>query len=166
MTLLVPFFIGTASPTDLHRKLLTTCFPNKLSWLFLHILGCAGRLIHSSTLLRTLTIAHLLNRFIAMLYSLIECLFLKCYLALLLKSLLTNLLHRRFKLSNIGVVALLSVLVGTLKYWFLLQGAHRLSFLNTTKPSFRICGTTSKINSSSVNIELLSFSSSCCMVGL
>merc|ERR1719347_1307684 len=106
MTLLRPFFISASSSTDLNRKLLTSSLSHKLSWLFLHILGCARRLIDSSTLLRSLTITHLLYRSVTVFYRLIKCLFLKCYLALLL----TNLFDRRFKLSDISVVALLCVL--------------------------------------------------------
>merc|ERR1711970_1324004 len=104
MTLLRTFFISTSSSTDLHRKLLTSCLSHKLSWLFLHILGCAGRLIHSPTLLRSLTITHLLYRLVAFLHRLIVSLLLESDGALLFKVFLTNLLHGRFKLCNISVM--------------------------------------------------------------
>merc|ERR1719244_2506421 len=124
MTLLRPFFICTSSSTDLHRKLLTSCLSHKLSWLFLHILGCAGRLIHSPTLLRSLTITHLLYRIVAFLHRLIHGFLLERDGALLFKVLLANLFHGRFKLSDISVVALLRVFVGTLQDGLLLQGGH------------------------------------------
>merc|ERR1719347_1573299 len=141
MTLLRPFFISASCSTDLHRKLLTSSLSHKLSWLFLHILGCAGRLIHSSTLLRSLTIAHLLYRLVAFLHSLIHGFLLESDCTLLLKVLLTNLLHGRFKLSNISVVALLCVLVGTL------QGGHCLLLVHTAQPSIRISHTVAEVNS-------------------
>merc|ERR1719347_1042786 len=147
MTLLRPFFISASSSTDLHRKLLTSSLSHKLSWLFLHILGCAGRLIDSSTLLRSLTITHLLYRLVAFLHSLIHGFLLESDCTLLLKVLLTNLLHRRFKLSNISVVALLCVLVGTLQDGLLLQGGHCLLLVPTAQPSIRISHTTTEVNS-------------------
>ena len=148
MTLLSPLFISTSSSTDLYGKLLTASVSNKLAWLFLYILGCAGRLVHSSTLLRTLTIAHLLNRFVAFLHRLIECLLLESDGTQLLKVLFTNLLHGRFKLSNISVVTLLSVLVGALKDGLLLQGGDCLLLVHAAQPSIRISHTTTEVNSS------------------
>merc|ERR1719244_2391397 len=90
MTLLRTFFIAASSSTDLHRKLLTSCLSHKLSWLFLRILGCAGRLIHSPTLLRSLTIAHLLYRLVTFLHRLIVSLLLESYGTFFLKTLFAN----------------------------------------------------------------------------
>merc|ERR550534_914336 len=115
MALFFPFFISASSSTDLHRKLFTSSVSHKLSWLFLHILGCAGRLIDSLADLLTLTITHLLHRSVALIHCLIVSLLLESDGALLLKVLLTNFFLRRFKLCNISVVALLCVLVGTLQ---------------------------------------------------
>merc|ERR1712123_104547 len=159
MTLLRTLLIATPSSTDLYRKLLTSSFSNKLAWLFLHILGCAGRLIHSSTLLRTLTIAHLLNRFVAFLHRLIECLLLESDGALLLKVLFTNLLHGRFKLSNVSVVALLSVLVGALQDGLLLQGGDCLLLVHAAQSSIWICDAAAEVNASRDSGILLSASS-------
>merc|ERR1719427_1633463 len=147
MTLLRSFFKYTSSSTDLHRKLLTSCLSHKLSWLFLHILGCAGRLIHSLAYLLTLTITHLLHRSVALVHCLIVSLLLESDGALLLKVLFTNFFLRRFKLCNISVVALLCVLVGTLQDWLLLQGGHCLLLVHAAQPSIRVSHTTTEVNS-------------------
>merc|ERR1711931_333538 len=147
MTLFRTFFISTTSTANLNWKLFATSVPHKLSWLFLYILGCAGRLVNSFTFFRTLTIAHLLNRFVAFLHRLVKCLLLESYGTKFLKVLLTNFFLRRFELSNISVVALLSVLVGTLQDGLLLQGGHCLLLVHAAQPSFRICLTTTEVNS-------------------
>merc|ERR1712083_164411 len=147
MALFFPFFKSASSSTDLHRKLLTSCVSHKLSWLFLHILGCAGRLIDSLADLLTLTITHLLYRSVALIHCLIVSLLLKSDCTLLLKVLLANLLHGRFKLCNISVVALLCVLVGTLQDGLLLQGGHCLLLVHAAQPSIRVSHTTTEVNS-------------------
>ena len=147
MTLLRTFLKGAASSTNLNWKLLTTSVSNKLAWLLLHILGRAGRLIHSPTLLWSLAITHLLHRLVALSHCLVECLLFEGDGALLLKILLTNLLHGRFKLSNISVVALLCVPVGALQDGLLLQGGHCLLLLNTAQPSLWVSHTSTEVNS-------------------
>merc|ERR1719244_68599 len=147
MTLLRTFFISTSSSTDFHRKLLTSCLSHKLSWLFLHILGCAGRLIHSPTLLRSLTITHLLYRLVAFLPRLIHGFLLERDCTLLLKVFLANLLHGRFKLGDISVVALLCVLMGALQDGLLLQRGHCLLFVHAAQPSIRFSHTVGEVNS-------------------
>ena len=120
MTLFRTFFISAASSTDLHRQLLTAGVSYKLARLLLNILGGTGALIHCPALLRSLTIAHLLNRFVTLLNSLIDSFLFECDAALFLKVLLTHLLLSWFELSDIGVVTLLCVLVGALQDWILL----------------------------------------------
>merc|ERR1711983_339261 len=160
MTLFFPLFKSASSSTDFNWKLLTSCISHKFSWLFLHILGCAGRLIDSLADLLTLTITHLLHRSVALIHCLIVSLLLESDGALLLKVLLTNFFLRRFELSNISVVALLCVLVGTLQDGLLLQGGHCLLLIHTAKPSIRVSYTTTEVNSSSDTGVLLSSSSS------
>merc|ERR1712086_832589 len=122
MTLFFTLFKDTSSSADLYGKLLTASVSNKLTWLFLHILGCAGRLIHSLADLLALTIAHLLLGPVALVHRLVVSLLLEGDGAGFFKVLFTNFFLRRFKLSNISVVALLRVLVGALQDGLLLQG--------------------------------------------
>merc|ERR1712055_223586 len=147
MALFLPFFKSASSSTYLNGELLAASVSNKLPRLFLHILGCAGRLIDSLADLLTLTIAHLLHRSVALIHCLIVSLLLESDGALLLKVFLTNFLLRRFKLSNISVVALLCVLVGTLQDGLLLQGGHCLLLVHAAQPSIRISHTVAKVNS-------------------
>merc|ERR1711983_382474 len=147
MTLFFPLFKSASSSTDFNWKLLTCCVSHKLSWLFLHILGCAGRLIHSLADLLTLTIAHLLNRSVALVHLILKSLLFECDGTRLLKCFLTNFFLKRLKLCNISVVALLCVLVGTLQDGLLLQGGHCLLLVHAAQPSIRISHTTTEVNS-------------------
>ena len=156
MAFLSPFFIGTASSTDLNGQLLTAGVSHKLARLLLNILGCARTLIHSPALLWSLTIAHLLNWLVALLDSLIESLLLECDGAELLKVLLTDLLLTWLELCDVGVVTLLSVLMCTLQDWLLLQRGHSLLLVNTTEASVRICYTIAEIHSTFYCSSLLS----------
>jgi len=146
MAFLWTFFKGTPSSTDLYRKLLTASVSNKLAWLFLHILGCAGRLIHSLADLLTLTIAHLLGRLIALSHCLVESFLLEGNLTGFFKVLFTNFLLGRLEFCDIGVVTLLGVFVGALQYRILLEGGHLFSLLNTTKPGIRVCRAATEVD--------------------
>ena len=126
MTLLLSLLKGTSSSTDLNGQLLTAGVSHKLARLLLNILGAAGALIHSPALLRSLAIAHFFNWFVAFLDSLIESLLLECDGAELFKVFLTDLLLTGFKLSDIGVVTLLSVLMSTLQNGLLLNAGYCL----------------------------------------
>ena len=99
MTLFWTFFIGAASSTDLHRQLLTAGVSYKLARLLLNILGAAAALIHCPALLRSLTIAHLLQRLVTLLNCLIESLLFEGDGTNLLKVLLTHLLLSRLKIQ-------------------------------------------------------------------
>merc|ERR1719150_1443444 len=57
MTLFISICEDTSSSTDLNRKFLTGSVSDKLARLLLNIFGGAGRLIHSATLLWSLSIA-------------------------------------------------------------------------------------------------------------
>ena len=52
------------------------------------------------------------------------------------------------ELSDISVMALLYIFVGTLQNGFLLQAGHCLFLLNTTKTSLRVLLTSTEVNSS------------------
>jgi len=114
MAFLWSFFEGTSSPTNLNWKFLTPSISNELAWLFLDILGCAGRLIHSLANLFSLTVAHLLSWPVALSHCLVESLLLESDLTGLLKVFFTNLLLRRLEFCDISVVTLLGVLVSAL----------------------------------------------------
>jgi len=147
VALLDSFLENATSSTDLDRELLTARVTNKLAGLLLHVLGCARRLIHSLANLGTLTVAHLLNWCVALPHSLVEGLLLEGDGTGLLKSLLAHFLLGGGELGDIGVVALLSVLVGALKDWVLLDGRHCLLLVNTAQPSFGILLTAAEVDS-------------------
>ena len=156
MALLGTFFKGAASSTDLNREFFAASVAYKLSWLFLHILGCAGRLIDSLADLLTLTITHLLGGLVALSHCLVKCLLLEGDLTGFLEVLFANLFLGRLELGDVCVVALLSVLVGALKDGVLLQGGDLFSLLNTAQPGVRVCCAATEVDTS-----LNSFLSSC-----
>merc|ERR1719278_2515428 len=134
MALLRALFKGASSPTDRNRKLITAGITDKLAGLLLHVLGGARGLVHSPALLGTLPVAHLLNRLVALFHCLIVSLLLECNRALLFKVLLAHLLLAGGELGDIGVVALLHVLVGALQDGLLLQAGHGLLLLLSPVP--------------------------------
>jgi len=149
MTFFWTFFISAASSTYLHRQLLTAGVSYKLARLLLNILGAAAALIHCPALLRSLTIAHLLHRFVTLLNCLIECLLFEGDAAQFLKVLLAHLLLTGFELSDIGVVTLLCVLVSALQDRLLLYAGHCLLLVHTTESSLLVSDTPTEVNSSS-----------------
>jgi len=161
MTLLLSLLKSTSSTTDLNWKLLTGSISHKLAWLLLHILGATGRLIDSSALLWSLTIANLLHGLVALLHGLVVGLLLKGDRALLLKVLLTNLFLAWGELSDIGVVALLHILVSTLQDWLLLKTCHCLFLFHTAKTSFWVFLASTEVNASldsAIVLSALSYS--------
>jgi len=147
VALLNSFLENTPSSTDLNRKLLTAGVSNKLAGLLLHILGCARRLVDSLANLGTLTVADLLDWGVALPHCLVEGLLLEGDGTGLLKGLVAHLLLGGGELGDIGVVALLSVLVGALQDWVLLDGRHCLLLVNTAQPSFGILLTAAEVDS-------------------
>ena len=99
MALLLSLLQSTPSSTDLHRQLLTAGVSYKLARLLLNILGAAAALIHCPALLWSLTIAHLLQRLVTLLYSFIESLLFEGDGTNLLKVLLTHLLLSWLKIK-------------------------------------------------------------------
>merc|ERR1719264_1843470 len=138
MALLRALLKGAPCSTDLNRKLFTAGVPDKLAGLLLHILGGAGGLVHRPALLGPLTVANLLCRPVALPHRLVEGLLLERDLARLLKVLLAHLLLAGLELGDVGVVALLGVLVGALQDRLLLNGGHLLLPLNTAESSLRV----------------------------
>ena len=114
MTLLLPLLENAASSANLDRKLLTGSVTHKLARLLRHILGGAGGLVHSLTDLGSLAIANLLYGLVALPHSLVVGLLLKGDGACLLEILFAHLLLAGLELGDVGVVTLLSVLVGAL----------------------------------------------------
>ena len=97
---------GAAGPADLDGKFLTGGVSHELAWLFLHILGAAGGLVHSPTLLRSLPVTDFLHRFVALLHSLVVGLLLKgaemCFIKIILKAYIikSHMLHCFSKFSS------------------------------------------------------------------
>merc|ERR1719264_711536 len=133
MALLRALLKGAPCSTDLNWKLFTAGVADKLAGLLLHILGGAGGLVHRPALLGSLTVANLLNWLVALFHCLIVSLLLECDRALLLKVLLADFLLAGGELGDIGVVALLHVLVGALQDRLLLQAGHRLLLLDAAE---------------------------------
>ena len=146
VALLSSLLVGAAGSADLHRQLLASGVSHKLARLLLHILGGAGGLIHGPALLRALAVAHLLDRAVALPHSLVEGLLLEGDLTLLLKVLLAHLLLGRGELGDIGVVALLHVLVRALKDRILLQGGDLLQLIYAAEPGVRVRHTVAKVH--------------------
>ena len=133
MALLGTLLSNTASTADLNGELLTAGVTDKLAGLLFNVLGGARRLVHGSAFLRTLSIAHLLKRLVALLHGFIESLLLERDLAGLLKVLFTHLLLGGLELGDVGVVALLHILVCALKNGILLQRGDGLLLLNAAE---------------------------------
>ena len=126
MALLGPLLVCAAGATDLDGQLLTGGVAHELAGLLLHVLGGAGGLVHGAALLGTLAVAHLVHRFVALLHGFIKGLLFESDGALLLEVLLADLLLAGLELGDVGVVALLRVLVCALQDGILLQSGHLL----------------------------------------
>ena len=169
MTLLGAFLSDAASTANLNGKLLAASITfemfalvlchcdnsflvvltNKLAGLLLNITSGAGRFIHSSALLGSLSVADLVQWPVAFLNSLVGGLLSEDDLAPLLKVLLANLLLGRLKGGDIGVVALLIVLVRALEDGILLHREDSLLLLNATKAGLGVILAPSEVNSTS-----------------
>ena len=146
MAFLGAFLSDATSSANLNWELLAVGVSNKCTWLLLDVLGGARGLINSAALLWTLSIANLFKRAVALLHGLIDSLLFESDLAGLLKVLLANLLLGRRELCDISVVALLNILVGTLKNGVLLKGLDGLLFFDTAKSSLGIIDTSAEVN--------------------
>ena len=148
MALLGALLSNTASTADLNRELLTAGITNKLARLLLNITSGARRLIKGPALLGALAVAHLLERLVALLDSLIGGLLLESNLTALLKVLLTDLLLGSLKLCYISVVALLNILVGALQDGVLLDGGDGLLLLHAAEAGVRVSLAAAEVNAS------------------
>ena len=146
VTLLLTFLGDTAGSADLHGKFLTGGVSHELTRLFLHILGAAGGLVHSPTLLRSLTVTNLLHRFVAFLNRLVESFLFEGDGAKFLKVLLADLLLGGLELSDVGVVTLLGILVSALQDGILLQRRHFRDLVHTAEASVRVGDTAAEVN--------------------
>ena len=146
MTLLWPLLGHAALTTDLHRLLLTLGVPNKLARALVHVPGGARRLVHGPALLGSLAITNLLQRPVTFPDCLLDRLLLECYLAALLKVLITGLLLRGLEVCDVGVVTLLHVLVFALQDGILGQSLDRL-LLDHTQPAIRGAGSLAEVHS-------------------
>ena len=148
MALLIPFFKSTASSADLYWQLLTGGVSHELAGLLLHVLGAAGGLVHSLADLLALAVTDLLYRLVALPYGLVKGLLLEGDLAGLLEVLLANLLLGRFELGDVGVVALLDILVSTLQYRLLLQSCDLLLLLHAAQSRLGVLHTAAEVEAS------------------
>jgi len=155
MALLNTLLKDTSSSTDLHRQLLTASVTHKLAGLLLHVLGGAGGLIHGLAHFGALTVAHLLNRGVTLSHSLIKSLLLESDGTGFLKGLITDLLLRWGELGDVGVVALLRVLVGALQDRILLNTCDSLLLVYTAEAGFSILLTATEVNASRDGTPLL-----------
>ena len=135
-----------ASTADLNWELLAVGVSNKLARLLLNVLGCAGGFVDSAALLGALAIANLLKGLVAFLHSLVESLLLEGDLTSLFKILLANLLLSWRELCDVGVVALLDILVGAFQDGVFLESLHGLLLLNTAKAGFSVILAAAEIN--------------------
>ena len=126
VALLGPLLVGAAGAADLDGQLLARGVAHELAGLLLHVLGGAGGLVHGAALLGSLAVTHLLHGSVALLHSLVEGFLFEGDGAGLLEVLLADLLLAGLELGDVGVVALLRVLVGALQDGLLLQSGHLL----------------------------------------
>ncbi len=154
MALLGALLGGAAGTTDLDGKLLTASIANKLARLLLNITSGTRGLIHGLTDIRALAIAHLNKGPVALLHILFDSLLLESDLTALLKILLTHFLLSRVELCDIGVVALLNILVGTLKDGILLQGGYSFFLLHTAEASVGVSLAAAEVDASTADVLL------------
>ena len=138
VTLLVALDGVTSGAADLDRQLLAVRVADKLARLLLDVPGGAGALVDSLALLGSATVANLLDGLVAFLHGLVESLLLESDLARLFEVFFADFLLGSVELGQVGVVALLDVLVGALQDWVLLQRRNFLVFFNAAKARVRV----------------------------
>jgi len=146
VALLISLSKHTSSSADLNRQLLTAGVSYILARLLLNILGCTGGLVDSLTNFLTLAVTFLGHGLVALLNGLIEGLLLESNLTGFLKVLIAHLLLGGHKLGDIGVVTLLSVLVGALQDGILFQSLDCLLLLYTAQTSLIVLDTSAEVN--------------------
>ena len=108
-------FGGASSSADLDGELFARGITNKLSGTLLDVASGAGGFIKSTTLLGSLSVAHLLQWPVALFHSFSGGLLLEGDLTLLLKVLLANFFLSGFEFGDVGVVTLLLAFMNALK---------------------------------------------------
>jgi len=111
VTFFWPFFCHTASPTNFKRNLLTPGVANKLPISFVNILGGTGGLVPRTALLWALTITNFFQWSVALSDCFSDSFLFESDLTNFFKIFLTSLFLGRFEISNIGIVALLNILM-------------------------------------------------------
>ena len=134
--LMTHLFQHTASTTDLNWSLLTTSVADKSSLSVVDVLRRARRLVDRLASVRPLTVADLLDWAVALSDHLLHRLLLERDLALLLKVLLAELLLGGLEEGDVGVVALLHVLVVALQDRVLGKSLHTF-FFHDAEPAIR-----------------------------
>ena len=134
VTLLWTLLAHTALAADLHRLLLALGVAHEAAVPLVNVPGGAGGLVHSPALSRPLAIADLLHGSVALPDRLLHGLLLEGYLAALLEILLAGLLLGRLEEGDVGVVALLHVLVFTLQDRILRHRLHLLLLDDAKSP--------------------------------
>ena len=154
---------GLTFTTELHWQLLAGGVSYKLARSFLNVSRGAGRLIIGLTSLTVSCIGIFLvppppppssslatdlhQGSVTFLYRLVPRLFDESDGTFLIKRLLADLLPGRFELCDVGVVALLRVLVSALQYRILLQSLNLFVFHNTTHARVRVLCAPAEIHS-------------------
>lgn len=116
--------------------------------LLLHVFGGARGFIDGTALLGALAVADLLEGLVALLDRLLDSLLLEGDLAGLLEVLVADLLLGGGELCDVGVVALLHVLVGALQDGVLLDGLHGLLLLHAAEAGLGVVLAATKVDSS------------------
>ncbi len=148
VALLRALLSGTASTADLDGELLARGVTNKLAGLLLNVPGGTRGLVHGPALLRALTVAHLNLGPVALPHILLNSLLLEGDLTALLEVLLAHFLLSGVELRDIGVVALLNILVGALKDGILLQGGDSLVPLDAAETGLGVGLAAREVNAS------------------
>ena len=137
---------NTASTANLNWQLLALGVSDKLAGLLLNVLGSTAGLVDSAALLRSLAVANLFQRLVALLDGFINSLLLECNLTGLLEVFLAHLLLAGLELCDVCVVALLNIFVGALKDGVLGEGSDGLLLLDTAEPSLWVFNTGAEVD--------------------
>ena len=138
---------GCASGSaDLDRQLLAVGVADELARLLLDVLGRASALVDSLALLGAAAVAELFDRLVAFLHSLVEGLLLEGDLTSFLEVFFAHFLLGRVELRDVGVVALLDVLVGALQDRVLLERGDLLVLLDAAEPGVGVVLATREVD--------------------
>ena len=160
MALFGSFNSGTAGTANFNGQLFAAGVSDKFARLLLNVSGGTRRFVDSAALSWSLAIANFFQGSVALLHTFFDGLLFEGDLTGLLKVLFAHFFLSGGELCDIGVVAFLHILVGTLKDGILLQRGDGLIFFNTTETGLGIVHTTAEVNTSLDAIACLSHSTS------